>query len=107
MAGWALNGQHLGSSAVLITWCRLVISVLKAALKSSPFSVAQDEFFDFARDMIKTGPDAFFARVGRAAFTRTLVLPGASYGIKRVRLAHSDCYTCLALARSGSGFGSA
>lgn len=46
----------------------------------------QDEFFDFSRDMVKTGPDAFFSRIGRSAFVNTLVLPGASIGMKRVRV---------------------
>ena len=44
----------------------------------------QDEFFEFSRDMVKSGPDAFFSRIGRSAFVNTMILPGASFGIKRV-----------------------
>ncbi len=51
-----------------------------------PSCVAQDQFFDFASTMVNTGPDAFFARIGRSALVNTMVLPGASYGLKRVRL---------------------
>ena len=51
----------------------------------SPSRVVQDQFFDFASTMVNTGPDAFFARIGRSALVNTMVLPGASYGLKRVR----------------------
>ena len=45
----------------------------------------QDEFYEFSKDMVHTGPDAFFARIGRSAFVNTLVLPTASVGVKMVR----------------------
>ena len=51
-----------------------------------PPCAAQDQFFDFASTMVNTGPDAFFARVGRSALINTMVLPASSYGIKKVRL---------------------
>ncbi len=54
--------------------------------RSRPRCVVQDQFFDFASTMVNTGPDAFFARIGRSALVNTMVLPGASYGLKRVRL---------------------
>ena len=44
----------------------------------------QDEFFEFASTMVNTGPDAFFARIGRSALVNTMLLPSASYGIKKV-----------------------
>ena len=46
----------------------------------------QDEFYLFSKEMINTGPDAFFARIGRTAFVDTLVLPTASVGLKMVRV---------------------
>jgi hypothetical protein len=46
--------------------------------------IRQDEFFEFASAMVNTGPDAFFARIGRSALVNTMLLPSASYGIKKV-----------------------
>ena len=53
----------------------------------------QDQFFDFASTMVSTGPDAFFARIGRSALVNTMVLPGASYGLKKVRLPCGTAHT--------------
>jgi hypothetical protein len=41
------------------------------------------QFVLFARDLVKSGPDAFFSRVGRQAVLRTGILPGVTYAVKR------------------------
>ena len=37
----------------------------------------------FAHNLIKTGPDAFFSRIGRNMATNMAVLPGAAWTLKK------------------------
>ena len=45
--------------------------------------------------MVNTGPDAFFARIGRSALINTMVLPSASYGVKKVLTAGQSIFLDL------------
>ncbi|GBF95782.1 hypothetical protein Rsub_08218 [Raphidocelis subcapitata] len=45
-------------------------------------SLNEKEFEDFARSLMKSGPDQFFARVGKDAIVKTALLPTLSMGIK-------------------------
>ena len=38
----------------------------------------------FASDLVHSGPDTFFARVGKEAMIRTTLVPGAAHLIQRV-----------------------
>ncbi len=38
----------------------------------------------FASDLVHSGPDTFFARVGKEAMIRTTIVPGAAHLIQRV-----------------------
>jgi hypothetical protein len=42
----------------------------------------RDEFVEFSRNLMKTGPDMFFARVGKDAAIRTALLPVATRGLQ-------------------------
>eukprot|EP00891_Asterochloris_glomerata_P005698 jgi/Astpho2/5698/fgenesh1_pg.00079_%23_105_t len=46
------------------------------------------EFEDFARHFLKAGPDAFFARLGRATVVQAGVLPASSVAIKHLLAAN-------------------
>ena len=48
------------------------------------FRVLQ-EFVGFASDLVHSGPDTFFARVGKEAAIRTAIVPGAAHLIQKVR----------------------
>ncbi|EIE19030.1 hypothetical protein COCSUDRAFT_67940 [Coccomyxa subellipsoidea C-169] len=41
------------------------------------------EFVAFASDLVHSGPDTFFARVGKEAMIRTTIVPGAAHLIQR------------------------
>ncbi|KAK9904971.1 hypothetical protein WJX75_006685 [Coccomyxa subellipsoidea] len=41
------------------------------------------EFVAFASDLVHSGPDTFFARVGKEAMIRTTLVPGAAHLIQR------------------------
>lgn len=43
-----------------------------------------EQFILFAHDLVKSGPDVFFARVGRQAVLRTGILPGFTWGLKKI-----------------------
>ncbi len=51
------------------------------------------EFVAFASDLVHSGPDTFFARVGKEAAIRTAIVPGAAHLIQKVRLVPDDAHT--------------
>lgn len=42
-----------------------------------------DEFTEFSRGLLKSGPDVFFARVGKSAMVNTAFLPTAAFVVQR------------------------
>ncbi|CAL8464704.1 g4239 [Coccomyxa elongata] len=42
------------------------------------------EFVAFASDLVHSGPDTFFARVGKEAAIRTAIVPGAAHLIQKL-----------------------
>jgi hypothetical protein len=57
---------------------------LKIFDKDGDGALNKDEFFYFAKDLLKNGPDAFFARVGKQALVQGGALPAAATGFKKV-----------------------
>lgn len=45
-------------------------------------SLDHKEFERFAKSLMKSGPDVFFARVGKDALVKTAILPAITMGIK-------------------------
>mmetsp|Transcript_11196 Transcript_11196/g.33582 ORF Transcript_11196/g.33582 Transcript_11196/m.33582 type:complete len:152 (+) Transcript_11196:298-753(+) len=43
----------------------------------------EGQFVEFARTLVKNGPDTFFRRVGTNAVLRTGVMPGITYMVKK------------------------
>ena len=64
-------------SALISPWCT-------GYPATEQWHVPLQEFVAFANDMVHSGPDAFFARVGRAAVVRTAIIPGAAHLIQQV-----------------------
>mmetsp|Transcript_6750 Transcript_6750/g.16808 ORF Transcript_6750/g.16808 Transcript_6750/m.16808 type:complete len:153 (-) Transcript_6750:258-716(-) len=56
---------------------------LKAFDKDGNGTLEPAEFVEFARSMMKSGPDMFFARVGKQTAINTAVLPAAGMVIQR------------------------
>lgn len=44
----------------------------------------RNEFAGFAKDMLRSGPDAFFARIGKNVLANGAILPAASFALKSV-----------------------
>jgi hypothetical protein len=42
------------------------------------------EFVAFASDLVHSGPDTFFARVGKEAMIQTAIVPGAAHFLQKV-----------------------
>lgn len=60
------------------------------------------EFVAFASDLVHSGPDTFFARVGKEAMIQTAIVPGAAHFLQKVHphvQQHIDtaqsCSACL------------
>ena len=47
--------------------------------------VVAQEFYNFASDLVHSGPDTFFARIGRTALVRTTIVPGAAHLLQQAR----------------------
>lgn len=43
-----------------------------------------NEFVEFAASLVNTGPDQFFARMGRHALIETAIMPAAAKGLKAI-----------------------
>ncbi|KAK9829929.1 hypothetical protein WJX72_008696 [[Myrmecia] bisecta] len=46
------------------------------------------EFIEFAKQMLHSGPDQFFARMGREALVKTAIVPGAAHLVQRACSLH-------------------
>ena len=42
------------------------------------------EFYYFTKDMVHSGPDTFFKRVGTSAVLRTALIPGVTHLLQKV-----------------------
>lgn len=60
-----------------------IMAALRAYDEDGNGTLDQKEFEEFARSMINTGPDAFFARVGKHAVIQTAVLPAAAAAVQK------------------------
>jgi hypothetical protein len=58
-------------------------AALKAFDADGNGTLNQPEFEQFAKSLMKSGPDMFFARVGKDAVVKTAMLPALSLGIKQ------------------------
>lgn len=58
-------------------------AALRAFDADSNGSLNEPEFERFARSLMKSGPDMFFARVGKDAIVKTALLPTLTMGIKQ------------------------
>lgn len=58
-------------------------AALKAFDDDHNGSLDQPEFERFAKSLMSTGPDMFFARVGKDAVVKTALLPALTVGIKK------------------------
>ncbi len=59
------------------------MAALRAYDEDGNGTLDEKEFEAFARNMINTGPDAFFARVGKHAVVQTAVLPAAAVAVQK------------------------
>eukprot|EP00878_Enallax_costatus_P006262 GHUV01006565.1.p1 GENE.GHUV01006565.1~~GHUV01006565.1.p1 ORF type:complete len:155 (+),score=51.12 GHUV01006565.1:143-607(+) len=57
-------------------------AALKAFDDDHNGSLDQKEFERFSKSLMKSGPDVFFARVGKDAIVKTALLPAVTVGVK-------------------------
>jgi hypothetical protein len=60
----------------------VIQSSLKAYDADGDGSLDVEEFTRFAKELAKSGPDTFFARVGKDAMLKTMLLPALAQGVK-------------------------
>lgn len=58
-------------------------AALRAFDSDSNGSLDEAEFEQFSKSLMKSGPDMFFARVGKDALVKTALLPAVTMGLKQ------------------------
>lgn len=61
-----------------------IMNALRAYDEDGNGTLDEKEFEEFARSLMKTGPDAFFARVGKSAVVNTAFLPAAAVAVQKL-----------------------
>lgn len=61
-----------------------IMNALRAYDEDGNGTLDEKEFELFARSLMKTGPDAFFARVGKSAVVQTAFLPAAAAAVQKL-----------------------
>lgn len=61
-----------------------IMEALRAYDEDGNGTLDEKEFEAFARSLMKTGPDAFFSRVGKSAVVHTAFLPAAAVAVQKL-----------------------
>jgi hypothetical protein len=67
----------------LCFFCCCCQAALRAFDADGNGSLDEPEFEKFARSLMKSGPDMFFARLGKDAVIKTALLPTVTMGLKQ------------------------
>lgn len=61
-----------------------IINALRAYDEDGNGTLDEKEFEELAKSLMRTGPDAFFARVGKSAVVNTAFLPAAAVAVQKL-----------------------
>ena len=73
----------MASTASTVVQIRAASCAPAASVIEREFCIVQ-EFYLFTKDMVHSGPDTFFKRVGTSAVLRTAFIPGVTHLLQKV-----------------------
>eukprot|EP00879_Flechtneria_rotunda_P010739 GHRR01011221.1.p1 GENE.GHRR01011221.1~~GHRR01011221.1.p1 ORF type:complete len:120 (+),score=38.86 GHRR01011221.1:148-507(+) len=82
MCKWALQVREVLMHFIDVSCWFGLQAALKAYNADGNGTLNQEECQQFAKSLLKSGPDTFFARVGKDALIKTALLPALTIGIK-------------------------